>query len=97
MDALYQPMAVLVDQPWLAAVPGAVLLALWSLARRRLVLVAALAWLVYLPYEYGMKWRLLCSGECNIRIDLLLLYPVLVILSILAAVSAARALAGSRR
>ena len=97
MDALYQPMAVLVDQPWLAAVPAAVLLGLWSLARRRLVLVAAVAWLVYLAYEYGMKWRLLCSGECNIRIDLLLLYPVLVILSILAAVSAARALAGSRR
>lgn len=28
-----------------------------------------------------MKFRILCSGECNIRIDLLLLYPALIIIS----------------
>ena len=88
MDALYRPMAILIGQPWLAAIPGAVLLSLWTWSGRRLVLVAAVAWLLYLPYEYGMKWRILCSGECNIRVDLLLLYPALVILSIVAAVSA---------
>ena len=88
MDALYRSMAVLIGQPWLAAIPGAALLALWTWSGRRLVLVAAVAWLLYLPYEYGMKWRILCSGECNIRVDLLLLYPALVILSILAALSA---------
>jgi hypothetical protein len=38
-----------------------------------------------------MKWRVLWTGECNIRIDLLALYPALVVLSVLAAVSAARA------
>jgi hypothetical protein len=38
-----------------------------------------------------MKWRILCSGECNIRVDLLLIYPALVVLSILAAVPARRA------
>jgi hypothetical protein len=58
--------------------------------------VAAVAWLLYLPYEYGMKWRILCSGECNIRVDLLPLYPALVMLSILAAVSALRALGRAR-
>jgi len=96
MEALYRPMAVLLDQPWLAAVPGAVFLGLWTASRRRLVLVAAVAWLLYLPYEYGMKWRILCSGECNIRVDLLLLYPTLVLLSILAVVSALRALGQAR-
>jgi hypothetical protein len=96
MEALYRPMAVLIGQPWLAAIPGVALLALWTWSRRRLVLVAAVAWLLYLPYEYGMKWRILCSGECNIRVDLLLLYPTLVILSILAAVSALRALGRTR-
>ena len=40
MEALYRPMAVLIDQPWLAAIPGAVLLALWPAVRRRLVLAA---------------------------------------------------------
>ena len=40
MDGLYRPMAVLIGQPWLAAIPGAVLLALWTAVRRRLVLSA---------------------------------------------------------
>ena len=88
MEALYRPMAILVDQPWLAAIPGAVLLALWAASRRRLVLVAAIAWLLYVPYEYGMKWRVLCSGECNIRVDLLVLYPVLAVLALLGLISA---------
>jgi hypothetical protein len=89
-------MAVLIARPWLAAIPGAALLALWIWSGRRLVLVVAVAWLLYLPYEYGMKWRILCSGEGNIRVDLLLLYPALVILSILAAVSALRAFGRTR-
>lgn len=38
-----------------------------------------------------MKLRLLCSGECNIRVDLLLLYPVLAFLSVAAVVAAMRA------
>lgn len=91
MEALYRPMAVLIEQPWLAALPGAIFLGLWIRSRRRLVLAAGLAWLLYLPYEYGMKWRILCWGECNIRVDLLLLDPALLVLSILAAVSALRA------
>jgi hypothetical protein len=89
MDALYRSMAVLIDAPWLAAAPGLVLLWLWARSGRRLVGAAALAWLLYLPYELGMKWRLLCSGECNIRIDLLGIYPALAVLSALAIVSAA--------
>jgi hypothetical protein len=96
MEMLYRSMAVLIGQPWLAAIPGAVFLWLGIAARRRLVLTAAGAWLLYLPYEYGMKWRFLCSGECNIRVDLLVLYPALAILSILAAVSALRAFGQAR-
>lgn len=64
--------------------------------RRRLVLGAGIVWLLYLAYEYGMRWRILCSGECNIRVDLLLLYPALLALSIFAAVSALRAIGRAR-
>jgi hypothetical protein len=46
--------------------------------------------MVYSLYEFGMKHRWLCSGECNIRIDLLLIYPVLVIGLAAAAVSLLR-------
>ena len=76
-------MAVLIDQPWLAAVPLAVFLALYALSRSRVTVVAAAVWLLYLPYEYSMKLRLLCTGECNIRVDLLILYPLLALLSAL--------------
>ena len=50
---------------------------LWQARVRAGWPVLALAWCVYAAYEYLMYKRILCSGECNIRVDLLLLYPVL--------------------
>jgi hypothetical protein len=44
-----------------------------------------------------MKWRILCSGECNIRVDLLLLYPALAVLAVFGLVAALRALGRARR
>jgi len=72
--------------PWLALVPAAGFAALYLRSAQRASAVAALAWLAYAVYEYGMLRRWLCSGECNIRVDLLLLYPVLLVLSLTAAV-----------
>ncbi len=96
MTLLFRSMAVLVESPWLAAMPAAVFLWLFAASRKIFVLIAAAAWLVYLPYEYAMKLRLLCTGECNIRLDLLLLYPVLAGLSALGLIVSARALARGR-
>ena len=45
---------------------------------RRGFLVLAMLWVAYAIYEYFMYTRVLCSGECNIRVDLLLIYPALV-------------------
>lgn len=87
MGKVFQTMAVLIAWPLLAAIPGGGFLVLFGLSRKRLTLVAAAAWLLYLPYEYGMKLRILCTGECNIRVDLLLVYPVLLVLSTVALVS----------
>ena len=92
MDMLYRNMAVLIEYPLLAAVPGAVFAALFVASRKVLVLAAAAAWLAYLPYEYAMKLRLLCSGDCNIRLDLMVLYPVLLIVSVVGVAVSARAL-----
>ena len=33
-----------------------------------------------------MQIRVLCSGECNIRVDLLLIYPILLVYSIASAI-----------
>lgn len=82
MDLLFRSMAVFIEQPLLAAVPVCIFLVLFAVSRRFLVLTAAAAWLAYLPYEYAMKLRILCSGECNIRIDLLVLYPALLAISV---------------
>jgi hypothetical protein len=63
-------------------VPVALLVALalawlWRRSGRRGWLVTALLWVAYAVYEFLMYRRVLCSGECNIRVDLLLLYPAL--------------------
>jgi len=87
MDQLLGAMAVLIQYPILSAVIGATLMGLGRRAGRRVAVGVGLAWMVYSLYEFGMKQRWLCSGECNIRIDLLLIYPVLVIGLAAAAVS----------
>jgi len=46
-------------------------------------------------YELGMRWRWLCSGECNIRIDLLVIYPLLAIALVAAAISLLQGRQGS--
>jgi hypothetical protein len=75
-------LAILIEYPWLGLVPAVLFFYLHSAFKARLILVTAIAWLIYVPYEYGMKFRLLCSGECNIRVDLLLIYTVLAVASL---------------
>lgn len=91
-------MAYLIEQPLVAVGPLLVLLGLYVLSRRPVVLVVAVLWAGYVPYEYAMKLRILCTGECNIRIDLLLIYPVLAVSSLVAVAVAVRAMirAGAR-
>ncbi len=77
--------------PWLALLPAALFTGLYWRSRRGAVLLAALAWGAYCPYELAMKLRILCSGECNIRVDLLLIYPLLLLLTGVGLVSSLRA------
>lgn len=87
---MFAPMAFMIAQPWVAGVVGIALGAWYAARRRRGLLVAAIAWLAYCANEYGMKRRILCSGECNIRIDLLVLWPALMIGTLVAGWSATR-------
>lgn len=86
MDA-FSLLVILQAQPWLALLPAVVFSVLWMLSKLRLVLSAAAVWLLYAGYEAAVKARMLCSGECNIRIDLLLIGPVLLGLSIVGLVA----------
>ena len=83
-------LGIFVGYPWLAIAPAALLVLAWFTHRHAIVIAAALAWRAYFPYELGMKLRLLCSGECNIRVDLLLVYPLLLFLTIAAVVAIVR-------
>lgn len=83
-------MAILVEYPFLAAVIGMVLGALGRYRRHRTAVGVGVVWLLYSLYELGMKRRWLCSGECNIRVDLLLIYPVLLMGLVVAGISLLR-------
>ena len=83
-------MSLLIAYPALDLGPAALFLALFLASRRPVTGLAALAWLGYALYETAMRLRWLCTGECNILVDLLLIYPVLLLLSVLAVVGWAR-------
>jgi hypothetical protein len=88
MDLLSKLGGIFIPRPWMALIPAAVFGGLYVLFRSRTALVAAIAWLVYVAWELTIKLRWTCSGDCDIRVDLLLLYPVLLAISVLAIVSA---------
>jgi hypothetical protein len=83
-------MAIFIQYPWLAAVIGLFLVGLGRWRRRRTAVVVGVVWLLYAAYETAMRLRWLCSGECNIRVDLLLLYPLLLAITVAGIVSLLR-------
>ncbi len=90
VQAFFRTLGIFTVYPWLAAVVGALFVMLGWKARRWGVVTIGVLWALYAAYETGMKLRWLCTGECNIRVDLLLIYPILVLASIGALVSLGR-------
>jgi len=88
--SLMSLIGIFVASPWLALLPTLTFAALGHRRHRAAAWVAAAAWLLYAAYETAMARRILCSGDCNIRVDLLLVYPILLMLSVAAAISAIR-------
>jgi formate hydrogenlyase subunit 3/multisubunit Na+/H+ antiporter MnhD subunit len=83
-------MAIFIQYPWLAAVIGVFLVGLGQQRRRPTAIVVGVIWLLYAAYETAMRLRWLCSGECNIRVDLLLIYPLLLATTVVGIVSLLR-------
>ncbi len=75
-------LGIFIGYPFLALLLSVIFVLLYTRCKRKAIFIAAIAWFAYFPYEYAMKLRILCSGECNIRVDLLLFYPILIIISI---------------
>jgi hypothetical protein len=83
-QVLYAPAVLCIQWPLAALLPAAVLGGAFLIRRHPLIGVAAGLWAAYAVYESLMKARILCSGECNIRIDLLLIMPLLYLASLVA-------------
>lgn len=71
----------------IAAIFAIFFAAIWSRWGGKICMVAATSWAIYAPYEYMIFKRVLCSGECDIRVDLLLFYPILAAISVAALVA----------
>ncbi|MBE9565036.1 MAG: hypothetical protein IMF17_07295 [Proteobacteria bacterium] len=88
MDILILPLTlmglVFITAPFTALIPTVIFGWLYLKSKQKSNVAAALLWGFYTIYEHMMYLRILCSGECNIRIDLLLIYPLLLIASIIA-------------
>ena len=79
MELVFRVMEIFIEHPLLAAAIGVLLLGLGGLMHRRLTMGAGIMWLVYSLYEFAIKKRWLCRGDCDIRADLLFIYPVLLL------------------
>jgi hypothetical protein len=82
VEQLAPVLGLFMRYPVLSAGIGAIFIVLGRRARRRGAIAVGVSWLLYAAYETGMHQRWLCTGECNIRVDLLLIYPILMISSV---------------
>ncbi|HEX4927805.1 MAG TPA: hypothetical protein VFV74_07370 [Burkholderiales bacterium] len=87
---LFAPFVGFIAAPWAALAPAAAFLGAYAWKQVKAARLAGVLWTCYAAYESAMKARILCSGECNIRVDLLLVIPVLWIVSIVALVKLLR-------
>jgi hypothetical protein len=85
MEMLFS-LSALIVYPGLALVAGVLFLRMYLKLKSSAALVASVVWGLYFVYESLIKAGVLCTGECNIRVDLLLLYPLLLIISLVAIV-----------
>ena len=64
----------------IALVVAGMLFWLWRRSGRAIVLVAAIVWLAYPLWEFALQ---IPAPDVNIRVDLLLIYPILLITGVL--------------
>ena len=81
----FAPMVLLIDRPYVALAPALVCLIAWTryrpAPRARLLLFTAIAWVAYAAYETRMYfWAKTVSAP--IRVDLLLIGPVLYVVTL---------------
>lgn len=78
---------LLINYPALIVLPLGVLVALSVWSASRTAWAASVAWLLYLLYEFGMKFEILCTGtRCLPRGEMYVVYPLLAFITLVALV-----------
>lgn len=89
VDPFFAPIRLLMDRPYLALIPALIFGIAYRLRQPlapRALLVAAVTWALYAAYEtYMYFWSRTVTAP--IRVDLLLLTPILYLLTLIALVS----------
>jgi len=76
---------ILIDYPLLILLPIIVLAALSQWSGSRTAWVVSGLWVLYLGYELGMKYEVLCT-DCIRRTEMYVVYPLLALATAVAAV-----------
>lgn len=67
---------ILIDFPGLIVLPIIVLMALAAWSGSRTAWIVAALWMLYLGYELGIKYEILCT-DCIRRTEMYVVYPLL--------------------
>ena len=86
MNWIFTTMGVFVEHPLLAAVIGILFVTLSRVLHRSLATAAGIMWIIYSLWEFAIKQRWVCRGDCDIRADLIFIYPLLILGSVAAVV-----------
>ena len=93
MDA-FALFGIFIQRPWLALLLSCLFASAYFWRRHRVTLIGSLVWMLYAIYEDGIKRGALCSGDCAIRVDLIFLYPLLLGITVAAALALRRPVQG---
>jgi hypothetical protein len=77
----------LITKPFIAFVPAILFAIGYFKFRKKSSMVAAILWTLYGLYEYSILLGISCGEDCSIRADLLIIYPVLLVTSVIAIIS----------
>lgn len=83
-----QLLTMFVVNPWLAIIPALLLYWLSRRTKSRAAFIAGLLWTIYFLYELAIWFQLsfACEEGCDLRVDLLIIYPLLAAATLIALV-----------
>lgn len=76
--------SIFINWPWLAALPVFIFFLLRRRTPSKAITIAGVLWLAYLIWELMIWAGIGCDGGCDIRVDLLLIAPLLILVSLIA-------------